>query len=81
MDDLTSETLMVRDIMIAKLYTKKLGQATMPLERICTPLDPRRKECLADHLVNGNSNMKSSAIDDVNSIARMFLEETVRSTS
>ena len=43
-DDLMSETLMVRDIMIAKLDKKKLGQATMPLERICALLDPRGKE-------------------------------------
>ena len=81
MDDLSSETLMVHDVMIAMLDKKKLDQATMPLERICALLDPRRKECLADHLVNGNSNLKSSAIDDVNSIARTFVEETFGSTS
>ena len=80
-DDLTSETLMVRDTMIAKLDKKKLGQAIMPLERICALLDPRRKECSADHLVNGNSNTKFSALDDVNSIARTFVRETVGSTS
>ena len=60
-DDLTSETLMVWDIMIAKLDKKKLGQATMPLERICALLDPRRKECSADYLINGSSILKTSA--------------------
>ena len=57
-DDLTNETLMVRDTMITKLDKKKLSQATMPLKRICALLDPRRKECSADHPANGNSNLK-----------------------
>ena len=43
-DDLTSETLMIRITMIAKLDKKKLGQATMHLERICALLDQRQKE-------------------------------------
>ena len=43
-DDLTSETLMVRVTVIVKLDKKKLGQATMPQERICALLDPRRKK-------------------------------------
>ena len=76
MDGYTSETLMVRDTIIAKLDKIKLVQATMPLKRICALLDPRRKECSADHLVNGNSNLKSSANDDVNS----FVEEKVGAT-
>ena len=53
----------------------------MPLERICALLDPGRKECSADHLVRGNSNLKSSVIEDVNSIARTFVKETIGPTS
>ena len=49
-DELTSETLLTRDTMIAKLTKKNLGYALMPLERICALLDPRRKECSTEHL-------------------------------
>ena len=46
----------------------------VPVERICALLDPRRKDCSAEHLVNGNVHLKTSAIDDVQNVAKTFVE-------
>ena len=48
--------------------------ARVPVERICALLDPRRKDCFAEHLVNGNAHMKTFAIDDVKNVAKTFVE-------
>ena len=48
--------------------------ARVPVERICALLDPRRKNCSAKHLVNGNVHLKTSAIDDVKNVAKTFVE-------
>lgn len=46
----------------------------MPVERICALLDPRRKDCSAEHLVNGDAHLKTSAVDDVKNVAKTFVE-------
>ena len=48
--------------------------ARVPVERICALLDPRRKDCSAEHLVNGNVYLKISAIDDAKNVAKTFVE-------
>ena len=47
--------------------------ARVPVERICALLDPRLKDCSAEHLVNGNVHLKTSAIDDVKNVAKTFV--------
>ena len=73
-DDLSDEARKVRDVMLSRLEKKELGQARMPLERICALLDPRRKDCSAEHLVNGSAALRALAIDDVKRIAEMFAD-------
>ena len=48
--------------------------ARVPVEHTCALLDPRRKSCSAEHLVNGNVHLKTSAIDDVKNVAKTFVE-------
>ena len=45
-DDLSMEARTVRNVMLEKLAKKELGQARMPVERICALLDPRRRDCV-----------------------------------
>ena len=73
-DDLSDEARTVRDVMLSRLEKKELGQARMPLERICALLDPRRKDCSAEDLVNGSAALRALAIDDVKRIAEMFAD-------
>lgn len=80
-DELSSEAQTVRNVMLERLEKKELGQARMPLERICALLDPRRKDCSADHLVNGSAELKKLAIDDVKSVAERFVEPVLSVSS
>ena len=75
-DNLSQEAqlLIVREVLLSKLKKKELGRARVPVERICALLDPRRKDCSAQHLVNGNVHLKTSAIDDVKNVAKTFVE-------
>ena len=70
-DDLSQEAQLVREVLLSKLEKKKFGMPRVPVERICALLDPRRKDCSAEHLVNGNVHMKTSAIDDAKNVAKM----------
>ena len=49
-DDLSQEAQLVREVLLSKLGKKELGMASVPVERICALLDPRRKNCSAEHL-------------------------------
>ena len=72
---LSQEAQLVREVLPSKLEKKVLGMAmVLPVERICALLDPRRKDCSAEHLVNGNVHLKTSAIDDVKNVAKSFVE-------
>ena len=73
-DDLSQEAQLVREVLLSKLKKKELGMARVPVERICALLDPRREDCSAEHLVNGNAHLKTSAIDDVKNVAKTFVE-------
>ena len=73
-DDLSQEAQLVREVLLSKLKKKELEMARVPVERICALLDSRRKDCSAEHLVNGNAHMKTSAIDDVKNVAKTFVE-------
>ena len=73
-DDLSQEAQLVREVLLSKLEKKEIGMARVPVERICALLDPRRKDCSAEHLVNGNVHPKTSAIDDVKNVAKTFVE-------
>ena len=73
-DDLSQEAQPVREVLLSKLKKQELGMARVPVERICALLDPRRKDCSAEHLVNGNVHLKTSAIDDVKNVAKTFVE-------
>ena len=48
--------------------------ARVTVERICALLYPRRKVCSAEHLVNGNAHLKTSAIDDLKNVAKTFVK-------
>lgn len=76
-DDLMGESRKVREVVLSRMENKELGEATMPLERICALLDPRRKECSYQHLMNGSSVLKDAAIDDVKCVVRTFAEVDV----
>ena len=69
-----AQLLIVREVLLSKLKNKELGRARVPVERICALLDPRRKDCSAQHLVNGNVHLKTSDIDDVKNVAKTFVE-------
>ena len=77
MDDLTSEALKIRDTFLSRLESKGLGEASMPLERICALLDPRRKDCSEEHLLNGSAALKADAIADVKNVAKTFVDPVV----
>ena len=77
LDDLTSEALKVRDTFLSRLESKGLGEASMPLERICALLDPRRKDCSEEHLLNGSADLKADAIADVKNVAKTFVDPVV----
>ena len=77
LDDLTSEALKVRDTFLSRLESKGLGEASMPLERICALLDPRRKDCSEEHLLNGSAALKADAISDVKNVAKTFVDPVV----
>ena len=80
-DDLMTETCKVREVVLSRMEKKELGAARMPLERICALLDPRRKDCSDEHLVNGSADLKASAIADVKSVAKTFAEADLGSAS
>ena len=50
--------------------------ARVPVERNCALLDPRRKDCSAEHLVSSNVHLKTSAIDGLKNVAKTFVEPT-----
>ena len=77
LDDLTSEALKVRDTLLSRLESKGRGEASMPLERICALLDPRRKDCSEEHLHNGSAALKADAIADVKNVAKTFVDLVV----
>ena len=64
----------MREVLPSKLKKKELGRARVPVERICALLDRRRKDGSAQHLVNGNVHLKTSAIDDVKNVVKTFVE-------
>ena len=64
----------MREVLLSKLEKKELGMARVPVERICALLDPRRKDCSAEHLVNGNVHQKNSSVDDLKNVAKTFVE-------
>ena len=72
--DLSQAAQLVREVLLSKLEKKDLGMARAPVGRICVLLDPRRKDCSAEHLVNGNAHLKTFAIDDVKNVAKTFVE-------
>ena len=49
-DDLSQEAQLAQEVLLSKLEKKELGMARVPVERICALLDPRRKDCSAEHL-------------------------------
>ena len=73
-DDLSQEAQLVREVLLSKLEKKELRMARVLVERICALLDPRRKAYSAEHLVNGNAHLKTSAIYDVKNVAKTFGE-------
>lgn len=80
-EDLMEESRKVRDVVLSRIAKKGLGEASMRLERICALLDPRRKECSLEHLINGTEEVKADAIDDVKSVAKTFAETDDASAS
>lgn len=70
--DLTPESEKMRELLLEKMGATGLGEATLKAERISMILDPRRKTCSADHLVNGGVDVVFRAENDVKTVADTF---------
>ena len=77
LDDSTSEVLKVRETLFLGVGSKGLGEAIMPLERICALLNPGRKDCSEEHLLNGSATPKADAIADVKNVAKTIVDPVV----